>query len=44
MSKKLITLSVCLIATTLLFGQKDSLQKNSTATQLDDVIFTSNKI
>jgi len=44
MSKKLITLSVCLIATTLLFGQKDSLQKNSTATQLEDAIVTANKI
>jgi vitamin B12 transporter len=44
MSKKLITLSVCLIATTLVFGQKDSLQKNSTATQLEDVIVTANKI
>ena len=37
MSKKLITLSVGLIATTLLFGQKDS-------TNLDDVIVTANKI
>jgi vitamin B12 transporter len=44
MSKKLITLSVCLIATTLLFGQKDSLQKNLTVTQLEDVIVTANKI
>jgi vitamin B12 transporter len=45
MSKKLITLSVCLIATTLLFGQeKDSLQKSSTPTQLEDVIVTANKI
>jgi vitamin B12 transporter len=43
MSKKLITLSVGLIATTLLFGQKDSLlQKN--ANSLDEVIVTANKI
>ena len=43
MSKKLITLSVGLIATTLLFGQKDSLsQKN--AYSLEDVIVTANKI
>ena len=35
---------MCLIATTLVFGQKDSLQKNSTATQLEDVIVTANKI
>ena len=43
MSKKLITLSVGLIATTLLFGQKDSLsQKN--VYNLDDVIVTANKI
>jgi vitamin B12 transporter len=46
MSKKLITLSVCLIATTtLVFGQKkDSLQNVNTATQLEDVIVTANKI
>jgi vitamin B12 transporter len=46
MSKKIITLSVCLIATTsLVFGQqKDSLQKSSTPTQLEDVIVTANKI
>jgi vitamin B12 transporter len=46
MSKKFITLSVCLIATmSTVFGQqKDSLQKNSTATQLEDVIVTANKI
>jgi len=47
MSKKLITLSVGLIATTLLFGQKDSLPKNSsqnTTSTLDDVIVTANKI
>ena len=42
MSKKLITLSVGLIATTLLFGQKDSLSKNTST--LDDVIVTANKI
>jgi vitamin B12 transporter len=46
MSKKIITLSVCLIATTsLVFGQqKDSLQKSSTPTILEDVIVTANKI
>ncbi len=46
MSKKIITLSVCLIATTsLVFGQqKDSLQKKSNASQLEDVIVTANKI
>ena len=47
MSKKLITLSVGLIATTLLFGQKDSLPRNSsqnTTSTLDDVIVTANKI
>jgi vitamin B12 transporter len=37
MSKKLVTLSVGLMATTLLFGQKDS-------SKLDDVIVTANKI
>ena len=46
MSKKIISLSVCLIATTsLVFGQqKDSIQKNTTANQLEDVIVTANKI
>jgi vitamin B12 transporter len=46
MSTKIITLSVCLIATmSTVFGQqKDSLQKNSTPTQLEDVIVTANKI
>ena len=47
MSKKLITLSVGLIATTLVFGQKDSHPKNSsqnTTSTLDDVIVTANKI
>ncbi|MCF8285598.1 MAG: TonB-dependent receptor plug domain-containing protein, partial [Chitinophagaceae bacterium] len=46
MSKKIIALSVCLIATTsLVFGQQeDSLQKNTTANQLEDVIVTANKI
>ena len=52
MSKKLITLSVGLIASTLLFGQKDTLSKNATAKKvvektsstLDDVIVTANKI
>jgi vitamin B12 transporter len=46
MSKKIITLSVCLIATmSFVFGQqKDSLQKNSTPNLLEDVIVTANKI
>ncbi len=46
MSQKIITLSVCLIATmSSVFGQeKDSLQKSSTPTQLEDVIVTANKI
>ena len=44
MSKKLITLSVSIIATTLLFGQKDSLSNNKTANSLEDVIVTANKI
>ncbi len=48
MSKKFITLSVCLIATTLLFGQKDSLlltkDFGKTPATLDDVIVTANKI
>ncbi len=46
MSKKIITLSVCFIATTtLVFGQqKDSIQKIKSATQLEDVIVTANKI
>jgi len=46
MSKKIIALSVCLIATTsLVFGQqKDSLQKSSDTSQLEDVIVTANKI
>ena len=43
MSKKLITLSVGLIATTLLFGQKDSLSQNN-LNSLEDVIVTANKI
>jgi vitamin B12 transporter len=47
MSKKLITLSVCLIAsTTLLFGQqKDAIKKNAdTVISLDEVIVTANKV
>jgi vitamin B12 transporter len=46
MSTKIITLSVCFIATmSTVFGQqKDSLQKNSNPTQLEDVIVTANKI
>ncbi len=43
MSKKLITLSVGLMATALLFGQKDSLSQNKITT-LDEVIVTANKI
>ncbi len=43
MSKKLITLCVSLTATTLLFGQKDSVSKNKSNT-LEDVIVTANKI
>lgn len=52
MSKKLITLSAGLMAATLLFGQKDTLSKNSSAKEfvekttstLEDVIVTANKI
>ena len=46
MSKKIIALSVCFIATMpLVFGQqKDSLQKSSNASLLEDVIVTANKI
>ncbi len=46
MSQKIITLSVCLIATmSSVFGQqKDSLQKSLTPAQLEDVIVTANKI
>ena len=52
MSKKLITLSVGLMAATLLFGQKDSLSKNQltaisaqkTSSTLEEVIVTANKI
>ncbi len=46
MSKKIITLSVCLIATMpFVFGQqKDSLQKNTASNLLEDVIVTANKI
>ncbi|MEN9697185.1 MAG: hypothetical protein RLZ56_606 [Bacteroidota bacterium] len=47
MSKKLITLSVSLIASTLLFGQKDTVSKNNIqgkTTTLEDVIVTANKI
>jgi vitamin B12 transporter len=52
MSKKLITLSVCLIATTLAFGQttsqsilKDSLQKRAdNSVSLEEVIVTANKV
>jgi vitamin B12 transporter len=47
MSKKLITLSVGLMATTLLFGQKDSLFQNNygkSESNLEEVIVTANKI
>ena len=45
MSKKLITLSVCLIATTLAFGQKEEIKKISdTVISLDEVIVTANKV
>jgi vitamin B12 transporter len=46
MSKKIITLSVCFIATIpFVFGQqKDSLQKTTTSNLLEDVIVTANKI
>jgi vitamin B12 transporter len=46
MSTKIITLSVYLIATmSTVFGQqKDTLQKSSSTTQLEDVIVTANKI
>jgi vitamin B12 transporter len=46
MSKKLITLSVCLIATTLAFGQNksDNPKIVDTAISLDEVIVTANKV
>ena len=52
MSKKLITLSVCLITTTLLFGQKenstilkDTLRKKvDSSISLEEVIVTANKL
>jgi vitamin B12 transporter len=46
MSKKIIALSVCFIATMpFAFGQqKDSIQKNTNANQLEDLIVTANKI
>jgi vitamin B12 transporter len=44
MSKKLITLSVGLIATTLLFGQKENRLPKDSLSNLDDVIVTANKI
>ena len=45
MSKKFITLSVCLIATTLAFGQKKEIKKISdTVISLDEVIVTANKV
>ena len=44
MSKKLITLSVCLIATTLAFGQKEKPEKDSLTNTLDEVIVTANKV
>ena len=45
MSQKLITLSVCLLTSTLLFGQKEKSQKDSLNTNtLEEVIVTANKI
>ena len=45
MSQKLITLSVCLIATTLAFGQKEKSPKDSLNTNtLEEVIVTANKV
>ena len=44
MSKKLITLSVCLIATTLAFGQKEKPEKDSLTNTLEEVIVTANKV
>ena len=45
MSQKLITLSVCLIATTLAFGQKEKNQNDSLNTNsLEEVIVTANKV
>ena len=45
MSQKLIMLSVCLIATSLAFGQKEKSQKDSLNTNtLEEVIVTANKV
>jgi vitamin B12 transporter len=44
MSQKLITLSVCLITTTLLFGQKEKPEKDSLTNTLEEVIVTANKV
>ncbi len=44
MSQKLITLSVCLFATTLLFGQKEKPEKDSLSNTLEEVIVTANKL
>jgi vitamin B12 transporter len=44
MSQKFITLSVCLIATTLAFGQKEKPEKDSLTNTLDEVIVTANKL
>jgi vitamin B12 transporter len=44
MSQKLITLSVCLFATTLAFGQKEKPEKDSLTNTLDEVIVTANKV
>ena len=44
MSQKLITLSVCLIATTLAFGQKEKPEKDSLTNTLEEVIVTANKV
>ncbi len=45
MSQKLIMLSVCLIATSLAFGQKEKFQKDSlNQNTLEEVIVTANKV
>ena len=44
MSQKLITLSVSLVITTLLFGQKDTVPKISELNTLEEVIVTANKV
>ena len=44
MSQKLITLSVCLIAATIAFGQKEKPEKDSLTNTLEEVIVTANKV